>query len=120
MFEVTEKGHKKHFVAMNPPHAARLKKQLGRYKKLHIYNDHTFTAKHISRFAVFYVIMYETLCMFKIRTYYCTCICLCYSQYLFNALSYLSFSYSNKYNCSVCNEKISGLFGKQAYVCRGN
>ncbi len=49
VFEVQDGEHKKHIVALNPAHANRLRKQLQRYTKLHIYNDHTFIAQHIKR-----------------------------------------------------------------------
>ena len=42
-----EGTHKRHIVAMNTVHATKLRKQLTNYTKLHVYNDHTFTATHI-------------------------------------------------------------------------
>ena len=73
MFEIKDGHHLQHRVALNMEQARYLRKQHPKAKKLHIYQDHTFTAVH----------MY------------------------------------GKQECVVCTDKISGLFGKQGYSCRG-
>lgn len=47
VFELEEGTQRRHIVALNTFHATKLRKQLTSYIKLHIYNDHTFTATHI-------------------------------------------------------------------------
>lgn len=47
VYEVEEGTQRRHIVALNTFHATKLRKQLPSYTKLHIYNDHTFTATHI-------------------------------------------------------------------------
>jgi hypothetical protein len=47
VYEISEGNHIRHVVAVSFAHAQKLRKQLSHYTKLHIYNDHTFTATHI-------------------------------------------------------------------------
>lgn len=73
VYEISDSPNKvRHIVAVTTAHAAKLRRRYPQAKKLHIYNDHCFTATHIKR----------------------------------------------RVECSVCGSKISGLFGKQAYICQ--
>ena len=50
VFEVEDSPNKlRHIVAVTPVHAIKLRRRYPHAKKLHIYNDHCFTATHIKK-----------------------------------------------------------------------
>ena len=51
VFEVADTPTKlRHIVAVTPVHAGKLRRQFPHARKLHIYNDHCFTAIHIKKY----------------------------------------------------------------------
>ena len=50
VYEITDAPNKiRHIVAVTTTHAVKLRRRYPHAKKLHIYNDHCFTATHIKR-----------------------------------------------------------------------
>ena len=50
VYEITDSTSKvRHIVAVTPAHAVKLRRRYPQAKKLHIYNDHCFTATHIKK-----------------------------------------------------------------------
>ena len=51
VFEVEDSPNQlRHIVAVTPVHAVKLRRRYPHAKKLHVYNDHLFTATHIKRY----------------------------------------------------------------------